>query len=53
MPDGRLPQAGHGRGALLHGLRYLVLPILWEGDALGRIVFGPFTPDDMKDFRRR
>jgi len=31
------------------GLRYLVLPILWEGDALGRVVFGPFTPEDMGD----
>ena len=29
------------------GLRYLVLPVLWEGDALGRIVFGPFTPDEL------
>jgi len=31
------------------GLRYLVLPILWEGDALGRVVFGPFTPEDLGD----
>jgi two-component system, NarL family, sensor histidine kinase BarA len=31
------------------GLRYLVLPILWEGDSLGRVVFGPFTPDDLGD----
>jgi signal transduction histidine kinase len=29
------------------GLRYLVLPIRWEGDQLGRVVFGPFTPDDL------
>ncbi|HZH03357.1 MAG TPA: ATP-binding protein [Myxococcaceae bacterium] len=28
------------------GLRYLAMPILWEGDSLGRVVFGPFTPDD-------
>jgi signal transduction histidine kinase len=32
------------------GLRYLVMPITWEGDPMGRIVFGPFLPDDMKDF---
>jgi two-component system sensor histidine kinase BarA len=29
------------------GLRYLVLPISWEGDVLGRVVFGPFTPEEM------
>ncbi len=29
------------------GLRYLMMPILWEGDLLGRIVFGPFVPDDL------
>jgi hypothetical protein len=27
-------------------MRYLIQPILWEGDVLGRIVFGPFIPDD-------
>ncbi|MFN0062873.1 MAG: ATP-binding protein [Myxococcaceae bacterium] len=32
------------------GLRYLVMPVLWEGDALGRVVFGPFTPEDLKQF---
>jgi signal transduction histidine kinase len=32
------------------GLRYLIMPITWEGDPMGRIVFGPFLPDDMKDF---
>jgi two-component system sensor histidine kinase BarA len=32
------------------GLRYLILPILWEGDTLGRVVFGPFFPDDLDDF---
>ncbi len=31
------------------GLRYLVMPIRWEGDGLGRVVFGPFIPDDLKD----
>jgi signal transduction histidine kinase len=29
------------------GLRYLVMPIRWEGDLLGRVIFGPFTPDDL------
>ncbi len=32
------------------GLRYLILPIKWEGDILGRIVFGPFMPEDLKAF---
>ncbi len=32
------------------GLRYLIVPILWEGDTLGRVVFGPFLPDDLKAF---
>ncbi len=31
------------------GLRYLIQPILWEGDVLGRIIFGPFIPDDLED----
>lgn len=31
------------------GLRYLVLPVNWEGDVLGRIVFGPFTPADLDE----
>jgi len=32
------------------GLRYLILPILFEGDTLGRIIFGPFLPEEMKGF---
>jgi hypothetical protein len=32
------------------GLRYIILPITWEGDTLGRVVFGPFMPDDLADF---
>ncbi|MBS2022913.1 MAG: PocR ligand-binding domain-containing protein [Deltaproteobacteria bacterium] len=31
------------------GLRYLMLPILYEGDMLGRIIFGPFMPEDVGD----
>jgi len=29
------------------GCRYLAQPILYEGDVLGRVVFGPFVPDDL------
>ncbi len=32
------------------GLRYLILPIMWEGDTLGRVVFGPFFPEDLGEF---
>ena len=32
------------------GLRYLIMPITWEGDAMGRVVFGPFYPDDLVEF---
>ena len=31
------------------GLRYLMMPIVYEGDLLGRIIFGPFLPDDVGD----
>jgi two-component system sensor histidine kinase BarA len=30
------------------GCRYIVQPILYEGDLIGRIVFGPFLPEEMK-----
>lgn len=29
------------------GCRYLVKPVVYEGDAVGRVVFGPFVPDDL------
>jgi len=29
------------------GCRYLVQPVLYEGDVLGRVVFGPFVPEDL------
>jgi len=32
------------------GLRYIILPITWEGDTLGRVVFGPFFPEDLSEF---
>ncbi|MFT3840368.1 MAG: ATP-binding protein [Myxococcaceae bacterium] len=44
------PMKGLVAAPCFTGLRYLILPITWEGDALGRIVFGPFLPDEMKDF---
>jgi signal transduction histidine kinase len=28
------------------GCRYVVQPILYEGDVMGRVVFGPFVPED-------
>jgi len=31
------------------GLRYLMMPILYEGDMLGRIIFGPFMPEEVGD----
>ena len=46
-----LSQKGQGMVAVpcFTGLRYLILPILWEGDSMGRIVFGPFTPEALTD----
>jgi signal transduction histidine kinase len=29
------------------GCRYVVQPVLYEGDAMGRVVFGPFVPEDL------
>jgi signal transduction histidine kinase len=60
VKDGPLTPTGGGRAAQVEGeapvglltipcftgLRYLVLPVRWEGDLLGRIVFGPFQPAD-------
>jgi signal transduction histidine kinase len=31
------------------GLRYLMMPIVYEGDLIGRIIFGPFMPDEVGD----
>jgi two-component system sensor histidine kinase BarA len=31
------------------GLRYLMMPILYEGDMLGRVIFGPFLPEEVGD----
>jgi signal transduction histidine kinase len=29
------------------GCRYVVQPVLYEGDVMGRVVFGPFVPEDL------
>jgi signal transduction histidine kinase len=29
------------------GCRYVVQPVLYEGDAIGRVVFGPYLPEDL------
>ena len=29
------------------GCRYVVHPVLYEGDAIGRVVFGPYVPEDL------
>jgi signal transduction histidine kinase len=31
------------------GCRYVVEPVLYEGDVMGRVVFGPFVPDDLAE----
>ncbi|MCL2626381.1 MAG: ATP-binding protein [Cystobacterineae bacterium] len=30
------------------GLRYLLMPIVFDGDILGRVVFGPFFPEQLQ-----
>jgi two-component system, NarL family, sensor histidine kinase BarA len=43
------PLDDHGEIALFQcfsGLRYAVLPVIYEGDNLGRVIFGPFWPKD-------
>jgi signal transduction histidine kinase len=34
------------------GCRYVVQTVLYEGDPIGRVVFGPFVPDDLKELPR-
>ncbi len=31
------------------GCRYVAEPVLYEGDVMGRVVFGPFVPEDVGD----
>jgi len=33
--------------ACFSGCRNVVQPVLYEGDAIGRVVFGPFVPEDL------
>jgi two-component system sensor histidine kinase BarA len=33
--------------ACFSGCRYVVQPVLHEGDAIGRVVFGPFVPENL------
>jgi len=34
------------------GCRYVVQPVVYEGDVIGRIVFGPFVPDGLAQLPR-
>ena len=31
------------------GLRYVVMPVVWDGDELGRLVLGPYLPEELSD----
>jgi signal transduction histidine kinase len=35
------------------GAQYLVLPVRWEGAVLGRVLFGPLTPDELATLPRQ
>lgn len=50
-PEVDVPEAAAGLVVVpcFTGLRYLVLPVRWEGDELGRIIFGPFMPEELTD----
>ena len=43
MPEEPIPSTVH----CFSGCRYVVQPVLYEGDVIGRVVFGPFVPDDL------
>jgi two-component system, NarL family, sensor histidine kinase BarA len=53
---GRVADGEHSEGAGLialtcfTGLRYVVMPVRWDGDLLGRVILGPFTPEELSDF---
>ena len=44
-PVGEEPAAT--RFECFSGCRYVVQPVLYEGDVIGRVVFGPFVPDEL------
>jgi signal transduction histidine kinase len=48
VKDQELQMKGVERIQCFTGARYLVLPIVYEMDFLGRAVLGPFIPDDLK-----
>jgi len=31
------------------GLRYRIIPVVYEGSLLGRFIFGPFAPADLRE----
>jgi signal transduction histidine kinase len=43
LPEEAVPSTVH----CFAGCRYAVQPVLYEGDVVGRIVFGPYVPDDL------
>ena len=43
LPEEPVPSTVH----CFAGCRYAIQPVLYEGDVIGRIVFGPFVPDDL------
>ena len=43
LPDG----ASSAAFDCFSGCRYVVRPVVYEGDVIGRIVFGPFVPDEL------
>ena len=50
---GRVKSGAIGEDPVTHtfecfsGCRYVVQPVLYEGDVMGRVVFGPFVPEDL------
>jgi len=43
VPEEPRPVAVH----CFSGCHYVVQPVMYEGDAIGRVVFGPFVPDEL------
>ncbi|MGI5863098.1 MAG: ATP-binding protein [Myxococcales bacterium] len=48
------PSAGPGSAGIFSvpcfsGCRYLVMPVRHEGDVLGRVILGPFVPDELRE----
>ncbi len=48
VKDGEVPEEARPTALdCFSGCRYVVQPVLYEGDVLGRIVFGPFVPEEL------